>query len=247
MERLYFQLCNIINQGVQSLVEELQLPTVPCTPPLWVTAVDNEPFGEGYLYLKTKPLTLTTGLFHSERITLFIICSPAHPVILGLSWLQLHDPVIESPGTDTVITLLLVYSDLGEVFGKESATHLPPHRPWDCAIALLPNAMPPKSRIFPLSLPETKAVEDYIKEVLASGHIRPSTSPAVAGFFFVEKKDGGLRPCINYRGLNALTVRYPDLLPLVLATLEQLQGTCVFSKLDVRCTYNLVRIREGDE
>ncbi|KAK3517701.1 hypothetical protein QTP70_015679 [Hemibagrus guttatus] len=100
-----------------------------------------------------------------------------------------------------------------------------PERPslaqvWDCAIDLLPNASPPKGRIYPLSLPESKAMEDYIETALAAGHIRPSTSPAAAGFFFVGKKDGGLRPCIDYRGLNAVTVRYPYPLPLVPAALE---------------------------
>ncbi|KAK3518488.1 hypothetical protein QTP70_001478 [Hemibagrus guttatus] len=218
-----------INLMDKSLVEELQLPTVPCTPPLWVMAVDNKPIGEGHLYLKTKLLTLTTELFHSERITLFVICSPAHPVILDLPWLQLHDPPclttnVESPGTDTIITLPLDYNDLGEVFSKENGTHLLPHQPWDCAIDLLPNAMPPKSRIYPLSLPETKAMEDYIKEALAADHIRPSTSPPAAGFFFVEKKDGGLRISVG------LTRSYPYPLPLVPATLEQLQRACVFSK-----------------
>ncbi|KAK3542068.1 hypothetical protein QTP86_011365 [Hemibagrus guttatus] len=90
-------------------------------------------------------------------------------------------------------------------------------------------------------------MEDYIEGALAMGHIRPSTSPEAAGFFFVGKKDGGLRPCIDYRGLNAITVRYPYPLPLVPAVLEQLRGARVFTKLDLRSAYNLVRIREGDE
>ncbi|KAK3549364.1 hypothetical protein QTP70_035069 [Hemibagrus guttatus] len=69
----------------------------------------------------------------------------------------------------------------------------------------------------------------------------------MAGFFFVGKKDGGLRPCIDYRGLNTITVRYPYPLPLVPAALEQLRGARFFTKLDLRSTYNLVRIHEGDE
>ncbi|KAK3536276.1 hypothetical protein QTP86_001378 [Hemibagrus guttatus] len=100
-----------------------------------------------------------------------------------------------------------VYYDLGAVFSKEKASRLPPHRLGECAIELLPNTTPP-SRVYLLSLPETHAMDDYIKEALAVGHIRPSTSPATAGFFFVEKKDGGLRQCIDYRGLNAITVHY---------------------------------------
>lgn len=64
-------------------------------------------------------------------------------------------------------------------------------------------------------------MDEYIKEALAAGYIPPSTSPLANGFFFMEKKDGGLRPCIDYRGLNAITVRYPYLLPFVPGALEQ--------------------------
>ena len=90
-------------------------------------------------------------------------------------------------------------------------------------------------------------MEDYVEEALQQGYIRPSTSPAASSFFFIKKKDGGLRPCIDYRALNLITIknRYP--LPLVPSALEQLQGAQVFTKLDLRSAYNLIRIREGDE
>lgn len=61
------------------------------------------------------------------------------------------------------------------------------------------------------------------------------------------KKDGGLRPCIDYRHLNSQTVKYSYPLPLVPAALEQVRGARVFSKLDLRSAYNLIRIRHGDE
>ncbi|KAK3507316.1 hypothetical protein QTP70_013715 [Hemibagrus guttatus] len=141
----------------------------------------------------------------------------------------------------------LEYAEFREVFGEERAARLPAHQPWDCAIDLLPNASPPRGQVYPLSLPESKAMEEYIETALAAGHIRPSTSPAAAGFFFVGKKDGGLRPCIDYRGLNAITVPYPYPLPLVPAVLEQLRGARIFTKLDLRSAYNLVQIKKGDE
>ncbi|KAK3572807.1 hypothetical protein QTP86_007412 [Hemibagrus guttatus] len=72
----------------------------------------------------------------------------------------------------------IAYYELQEVFSKERATHLPPHHHWDCAIDLLPNTMPPKCKVYPLSLTESKAMEDYIEEALAAGYIQPSTSPA---------------------------------------------------------------------
>ncbi|KAK3568878.1 hypothetical protein QTP86_019106 [Hemibagrus guttatus] len=153
---------------------------------------------------------------------------------------------VESPECKPV-TIPSCYQELQEVFSKIKATQLPPHRPWDCAIDLLPNAMPTKSKIYPLSHPETQAMEDYIEEALSSGFIRPSTSPAAAGFFFMEKKDGGLRPCIDYRGLNNVTVKFLYPLPLVLAALEQLREAKIYTKLDLRSAYNLIRIKEGDE
>ncbi|KAI2645678.1 Transposon Tf2-6 polyprotein [Labeo rohita] len=118
---------------------------------------------------------------------------------------------------------------------------------WDCAIDLLPDASVPQGRIFPLSIPETKAMEEYIQEALKQGYIRPSTSPAASSFFFIAKKDGGLRPCIDYRALNEGTVKFKYPLPLVPAAIEKLRGAKVFTKLDLRSAYNLIRIRKGDE
>ncbi len=139
------------------------------------------------------------------------------------------------------------YHDLAEAFSKTKATQLPPHRTGDCAIDLQPGSQPPKGRIFPLSQPEVESMKSYIEEELAKGFLRPFTSPASAGFFFVKKKDGGLRPCIDYRGLNDITIKFRYPLPLVPAALEQLREARYFTKLDLRSTYNLIRIREGDE
>ncbi len=86
-----------------------------------------------------------------------------------------------------------------------------------------------------------------VEEELAKGFIRPSISPASAGFFFIKKREGGLRPCIDYRALNDLTVKFRYPLPLVPAALEQLRTAKYFTKLDLRSAYNLIRIREGDE
>ncbi len=90
------------------------------------------------------------------------------------------------------------YLDLKGVFSKSRATCLPPHRPYDCTIELLSGMSPPKGRLYSLSTPEREAMEKYISDSLAAKIICPSSSPAGAGFFFVEKKDGSLRPCIDY-------------------------------------------------
>ncbi|KAK3505885.1 hypothetical protein QTP70_003699, partial [Hemibagrus guttatus] len=242
-----------------ALVEELRIPTFPCVPSLRITAIDSQPIGEDYLKRQTELLEFQVGLFHHEQLAFYFTSSPANPVILGFPWLRRHDPQISwrsgelvrwsptchkeclrEPVSRPCRTSCMeeaipaahghiphAYADFEEVFSKERVARLPSHQGW----------------IYPLSLPEAKATE----AALAVGHIRPSTSPEAAGFFFVGKKDGGLQPCINYRGLNAITVRYPYPLPLVPAMLEQLRGARLFTKFDLRSAYNLVRIRKEDE
>ena len=139
------------------------------------------------------------------------------------------------------------YHDIGEVFSKTRALSLPPHRPYDCAIDLHPGASFPSSRLYNLSRPEKASMEEYISQSLKAGIIRPSSSPLGAGFFFVAKKDKTLRPCIDYRGLNSITTRNKYPLPLINSAFEPLVGATIFSKLDLRNAYHLVRIRAGDE
>ncbi|KAK3560466.1 hypothetical protein QTP86_009626 [Hemibagrus guttatus] len=115
---------------------------------------------------------------------------------------------IESPFVNRPLEVPICYAPFSDVFCPKRASKLPPHRPWDCAIDLLPGEPVPRGRIYPLSIPEEKAMEDYIKEALAQGYIHPSTSPAASSFFFVAKKDGGLRPCIDYHALNRITVKF---------------------------------------
>ncbi|CAJ0954135.1 unnamed protein product [Ranitomeya imitator] len=90
-------------------------------------------------------------------------------------------------------------------------------------------------------------MRSYVKESLEKGHIRPSSSPLGAGFFFVAKKDGSLRPCIDYRLLNKITVKFQYPLPLLSDLFARIKGASWFTKIDLRGAYNLVRIRRGDE
>ncbi|XP_063806789.1 uncharacterized protein LOC134990792, partial [Pseudophryne corroboree] len=100
---------------------------------------------------------------------------------------------------------------------------------------------------YSLSRPETQAMAEYIQENLAKGFIRPSQSPVGSGFFFVGKKDGSLRPCIDFRELNRITIKNSYPLPLISVLFDQLRTATIFSKIDLRGAYNLIRIREGDE
>lgn len=77
-------------------------------------------------------------------------------------------------------------------------------------------------------------------EALRQGLISQSTSAVSAGLFFIEKKGAWLQPCIDYRGLNVVMVRYQHQLPLVLAVIDPLGGSTLFSNLDLRSAHNLV-------
>lgn len=140
------------------------------------------------------------------------------------------------------------YHDYLDVFSKEAADLLPEERPFDCAITLKdPSCSLPFKPIYSLSLNETEAQKQYIEENLKKGFIRPSKSSAGFPQFFVNKKDGGLRPCVDYRDLNALTIKDRTPLPLISDLLDRTTGCKIFSKIDLRGAYNLVRIKPGDE
>ena len=139
------------------------------------------------------------------------------------------------------------YTEFTDVFSKVEADKLPPRREYDCPIDLIDGKVPPFGPIYSLSEPELQSLRDYLKENLEKGFIVPSKSPAASPILFQRKKDGSLRLCVDYRKLNEITQknRYP--LPLIPEIIERLRGAKIFTKLDLRGAYNLVRMREGDE
>lgn len=132
-----------------------------------------------------------------------ILCSELkmNPIIYSLHVLFLHYSFMSSSSYD-LSSVPSVYHDPGNVFIKQCALSLQPHRPDDCTIDLLPGAPLPTSRLSNPSRPEREAMEKYIHDSLATGLIRLSSPPVGAGIIFVETKDHSLRPCIDYRGLN---------------------------------------------
>ena len=139
------------------------------------------------------------------------------------------------------------FRDFIDLISTERSKTLPSRKETDHAIDLLPDTSPPYGPIYPLSRAELKELWEYLQTNLKAGRIRPSKSPAGAPILFVPKKDGGLRLCVDYRGLNRISVknRYP--LPLVSEILDRLARAKYFSKIDVQDAYYRIRIKEGDE
>lgn len=96
---------------------------------------------------------------------------------------------------------------------------------------MLPGAPLPFNRLYNLSVKESESMEKYFQESLEAGIIRLSSSPFGADFFFVAKKDGSRGPCIDYRGLNQITLKNKSSLPLLSSTLEPVSQASVLFKI----------------
>ncbi|GJR40775.1 putative reverse transcriptase domain-containing protein [Tanacetum coccineum] len=122
---------------------------------------------------------------------------------------------------------------------------LPPVRQVEFQINLIPGAAPVARAPYRLAPSEIQELSNQLQELTDRGFIRPSTSPWGAPVLF-KKKDGSFRMCIGYRELNKLTVknRYP--LPRIDDLFDQLQGSSVYSKIDLRSGYHQLRVRNED-
>ena len=139
------------------------------------------------------------------------------------------------------------YEEFADVGSVEEAEVLPDHGPHDLAITLEEEAQPPFQPLYNLSAVELQVLRKYLSDYIERGWIRRSKSPAGAPILFAKKKDGTLRLCVDYRGLNKVTVKNRHPLPLIGESLERLSEAKWYTKLDVRDAYHRIRIREGDE
>ncbi|GJS48483.1 putative reverse transcriptase domain-containing protein [Tanacetum coccineum] len=138
-----------------------------------------------------------------------------------------------------------IVRDFPEVF-LEDLPGLPLARPVEFQIDLIPGAAPVARAPYRLAPSEMKDLSEQLQELSEKRFIRPSSSPWGAPVLFVKKKDGSFRMCTDCRELNKLTVknRYP--LPRIDDLFDQLQGSSIYSKIDLRLGYHQLRVREQD-
>ncbi|GJU51681.1 putative reverse transcriptase domain-containing protein [Tanacetum coccineum] len=213
----------------------------------------------------------TLGLLgHPFNIDLMPIELGSFDVIIGMDWLANHhavivcdEKIVRIPYGDEVLIVQGDRDGKGEKL-KLSITSctrtqkyirrgiprdlrgLPPSRQVEFQIDLVPgvaHVVRAPYRLAPSKLQELSA---QLQELSDKGFIRPSSSPWGAPVLFVKKKDGSFRMCIDYRELNKLTVknRYP--LPRIDDLFDQLQGSSVYSKIDLRSGYHQLIVREED-
>lgn len=123
---------------------------------------------------------------------------------------------------------------------------LPPKRECDHVINLQSGAVPPNIRPYRVPHYQKEAMENIINELIESKEIQTSDSPYSSPAVMVRKKDGSWRMCVDYRQLNAQTVKNKFPMPIIEDLLDELNGARIFSKLDLRSGYHQIRMAEKD-
>jgi len=187
--------------------------------------------------------------------------------ILGISWLHVYGVVLDlkqrvvelwHPSSEDRMSLLVpsdlvlpiathakaspdltsipVVCEFSDVF-PEDLRRLPPDREVEFSIELEPGTAPISRRPYRMAPRELAEMKKQLEELMEKGFIHPSSSPWGYPAIFV-KKDGTLRICVNYRPLNAVTVKNKYPLPRIDTLFDQLAGAKVFSKIDIRLGYH---------
>jgi hypothetical protein len=169
-----------------------------------------------------------------------------HPTEYACTIVELHllDEQL-SANVQLPVEIAALLEQFADVFTTPDG--LPPQRAVTHSIPLVAGARPVQIRPYRYA-PELKnEIEKQIAEMLQSGVIRPSVSSFASPLIMVKKKDQSWRPCVDYRHLNALTIKSKYPLPVIDEQLDELHGSCWFSKLDLRAGYHQIRLTEGDE
>jgi hypothetical protein len=179
----------------------------------------------------------------------------SHIVLQGLSSestncsvIQLYQADVASSDSSTQTMfpeVQLLLDEFRSLFAEP--TELPPRRTCDHRIPLVSGAAPVAIRQYRYKPALKDEIERQVSKLLHSGFIRPSQSAFSSPILLVRKKDGSWRMCVDYRMLNALTVKSKFPIPIVDELLDELSGAKWFSCLDLRAGFNQIRLAPGEE
>ncbi|KAK8934166.1 hypothetical protein KSP39_PZI014581 [Platanthera zijinensis] len=158
---------------------------------------------------------------------------------------ELFFALVEAAKPKTSLDSIPVVSEYPDVF-PDDLPGAPPQREIDFTIELVPGAKPVSRSPYRLAPKEMAELKVQLQELLEQGYVRPSSSPWSAPVLFVKKKDGSLRLCIDYRELNKLTEKNKYPIPRIDDLFDQLVGSTVYSKLDLKSGYYQLKIKESD-
>jgi hypothetical protein len=218
------------------------------------------------------PLNLSGRVLETN---LFILGGQGIDVILGMSWMKWHKVVLDIsarlvylnspvygkvtlhlPGISRIKASLHhvvkrrledihVVQEFSDVF-SDDLPGMPPERAIEFKIELQPSTTPISKALYKMSWEELADSKIQLKDLLDKGFIRPSSSPWGRPALFVSKKDKGLRLCVDYQLLNAVTIKNMYPLPRIDILFDQLVGAQVFSKIDLYSGYHQIKICDED-
>jgi hypothetical protein len=149
------------------------------------------------------------------------------------------------PSLPSVVVALL--QEFEDIFPDDVPSGLPPNRGIEHQINFIPGASIPNRPTYKSNPEETKEFQRQVEELISKGHVRESMSLCVVPVLLVPKKDETWRMCVDCRAINKITVKYRHPIPRLDDMLDELHGSCVFSKIDLKSGYYQIRMREGDE
>ncbi|TYK29281.1 DNA/RNA polymerases superfamily protein [Cucumis melo var. makuwa] len=220
----------------------------------------------GYVLIVNKVLRNCEVLV--EDISMLVNLIPLElqklDVILGMDFLFAHyasmdchskEVVLRKPGFAEVVfrgmrkvvpRSLISVLKAEKLLRKDDLSGLPPYKEIEFTTELLLGTTPISQAPYKMAPSELKELEVQLQELVDKGYIRPSVSPWGAPMLFVKSIDGTLRLCIDYRQLNKVTIcnKYP--LPHIDDLFDQLRGTTLFSKIDLRSGYHQLKVKESD-
>ncbi|GKB92399.1 putative reverse transcriptase domain-containing protein [Tanacetum coccineum] len=209
----------------------------------------NQPFEIDLMPIKLGSFDIVIGMDWLSKYHARIICDEkvVHIPIDGETLIIQGDrtQVMKKTPDEKRLEDIPVIREFPEVF-PEDLPGIPPVHQVEFQIDLIPGATPVARAPYRLAPSEMQELSNQLQELSDRGFIQPSTSPWGAPVLFVKKKDGSFRMCIDYRELNKLIVknRYP--LPIIEDLFDQLQGSSVYSKIDLRSGYHQLRVRDED-
>ncbi|WVZ70335.1 hypothetical protein U9M48_019010 [Paspalum notatum var. saurae] len=265
-----FQIYFIINKcRVRTVIDGKKITLLPLTPAEIVKcdraiaetaerdkalASENQQASKSIIPLKTEPSTPPTS---SPAIKLkggamlatkYDLVASAFDDVFGYALLckrvlfSLDDMPPSLP--PTVANLLQEFKD---VFPAEIPPGLPPLRGIEHQIDLIPGATLPNHAAYRTNPEEAKEIQRQVQELLDHGYVRESLSPCALPVILVPKKNGTWRMCVDCRAINNITIRYRHPIPRLDDMLDELSGSVMFTKIDLRSGYHQIRMKLGDE